>query len=286
MSQQPPSSTLCTNCRKLIARTDSTCPHCGVRYPALFGLGPAVQRILAEDLVEAFIIVCGAVFVLHLGLTFIVDRDVLLQPTSFFSIGAPSTRVVLLSGATWQPDLLAGRVWTLITASFVHLSILHIGFNLMWLGSLGRAATALWGTARFIIVFTLTGIGGFLLSNLVWGGPTAGASCALFGLMGALATFGYRRGGQVGEQIKQQMVRWVVLAVLISLGIGGVNHFGHAGGLFTGIALGFWIPRHETRTAPRWVDLAALACLALTVLSLGIALVGWFVRSPAIFGSG
>ncbi|HCH63169.1 MAG TPA: hypothetical protein DFR83_10215, partial [Deltaproteobacteria bacterium] len=195
---------VCIRCKKLIGVDAARCPYCGTKQRSAGGV---VHRLMAEDLVEAVIIVCVAVYLLHLGLTFLVDRDFLLNPASFFDIGGPSTRVAMLAGATWASDLQEGRVWTLVTASFVHLSLLHIGFNMMWLSSLGRAATQLWGTARFIIVFTLTGIGGFLLSNLLWGGPTAGASCALFGLMGALATFGYRRGGTIGEQIKSSMVR-------------------------------------------------------------------------------
>jgi rhomboid protease GluP len=286
MKNPPRQSTLCSNCRKLISTQDQICPHCGVRRPALYGPRSWVRRLLTEDLVEAAVIICVAVYLLHLGLTFIVDREALFSPSSFFDIGGPSWRVSMLAGGTHGSDLTSGRPWTLITASFVHLNLLHIGFNMMWLMSLGRAASALWGTARFVIVFTLTGIGGFLLSNIMWGGPTAGASCALFGLMGSLATFGYRRGGTVGEQIKQSMVRWVVLAVLISFGIGGINHFGHAGGLFTGIALGFWVPRLETREAPRWVELAALACIAATVVSLGAVLVEWHLYSPEVFRTG
>ena len=286
MASPPPRPTLCTNCRKLVAADDTVCPHCGARRPGLFGAGPLVQRILGEDIVEATTIVCVAVYLLHLGLTFIVDRDALFQPASFFDIGGPSGRVAMLAGGTWGPDLAAGRLWTLVTASFVHLSLLHIGFNMMWLQSLGRAASELWGTARFVVVFTLTGIGGFLLSHLAWGGPTAGASCALFGLMGALATFGYRRGGVAGARIKDQMVRWVVLATLISFGVGGINHWGHAGGLATGVALGFWIPSRETRVAPRWVELSAIGLIVLNIGSLGLALVTWFTRSPAVFGTG
>ncbi len=272
---------LCVRCKKLVGANARVCPHCGTKQRAV---GSLVNRIMAEDLVEALIIVSVAVYLLHLGLTFIVDRDALFNPSSFFAIGGPSGRVAMLAGGTMGGDLATGHLWTLITASFVHLSLMHIGFNMMWLSGLGRLATEVWGTARFIIVFTLTGIGGFLLSHLMWGGPTAGASCALFGLMGALATFGYRRGGPVGAAIKQQMIRWVVLATIIAFGVGGVNHYGHAGGLLTGIALGFWIPAFEQQQAPRWVELAAIACIVLTLVSLGAALVGWFVWSPLVFG--
>lgn len=274
---------VCIRCKQLIGVDADRCPYCGTRQRSTGGL---LHKMMSEDLVEALVVVSVAVYLLHLGLTFLVDRDTLFNPPSFFDIGGPSTRVAMLCGATWANDMAAGRWWTLVTASFVHLSLLHIGFNMMWLSSLGRVATHLWGTARFLIVFTATGIGGFLASNLLWGGPTAGASCALFGLMGALATFGFRRGGTVGEQIKASMVRWVVLATLISFGMGGVNHYGHAGGLFTGIALGFWLPRREHTPSSPALEWAAFACVLVTVLCLGAALLTWFTFSPAVFGQG
>jgi rhomboid protease GluP len=283
MSNAPSRPALCIRCKKLIGANVSICPHCGTRQKSASSL---VHKVLAEDLVEALIILCVAVYLLQVGLTFLVDRDSLFQPASFFDIGGPSSRVVMLTGLTSRSHLLLGQFWTLVTASFVHLSLLHIGFNMMWLSGLGRTATHFWGTARFLLVFTLTGIGGFLLSNVAWGGPTAGASCSLFGLMGALATFGYRRGGTVGQQIKSSMVRWVVLATLISFGIGGVNHYGHGGGLITGIALGFWLPARENEPTSPVTEWAAIACIVGTAICLGMSLLFWFYASPMVFGSG
>ncbi len=283
MSKAPGRPALCIRCKKLIGADVDVCPYCGTRQRSASGL---VHKILGEDLVEPIIILCVAVYLNHVGLTFLVDRDSLFSPASFFDIGGPSTRVVMLTGLTSVYHLQSGQFWTLVTASFVHLSLLHIGFNMMWLHGLGRTATHFWGTARFLLVFSLTGIGGFLLSNFAWGGPTAGASCSLFGLMGALATFGYRRGGTVGQQIKSSMVRWVVLATLISFGIGGVNHYGHGGGLITGIALGFWLPDRENRPASPPTEWAAMACIVGTVACLAISLAVWFIASPEVFGSG
>ena len=272
---------VCIRCRQLIGVNPTTCPYCGTRQNSA---GGAVFKLMKEDLVEALIIITVAVYVLHLGLTFLVDRDALFNPASFFDIGGPSPRVAILAGGTWGGAMQMGQVWTLVSASFVHLSLLHIGFNMMWLSSLGRVATALWGTPRFLVVFTLTGIGGFALSNLAWGGPTAGASCALFGLMGALGTFGYRRGGTVGDQIKANMVRWVVLATLLSFGIGGVNHHGHAGGLFVGIALGFWLPKVEHAPTTPLVEWAGLGCILVNLGSIAAALLTWFALSSQFVG--
>ncbi len=285
MSTPRRTSTLCASCRKLISTEAATCPFCGARRPGAFGSDSRIRRLLAEDLVEATAIICAAVYVLHLGLTFLVDRAALTHPASFFDIGGPSGRVAMLAGGTGA-FAMPHRPWTLFTANFVHLSLLHIAFNMMWLLDLGRMASHLWGTARFVIVFTLTGVGGFLFSNGMSGVPTAGASCALFGLMGALAVWGYRIGGTAGEALKQRMVRWLIFCALIGFGMGGVNHWGHAGGVLVGLGLGAWIPTRAATDTPRWVALGAIVCVVLNVLSLLAVLVEWHLYSALVFRSG
>lgn len=271
---------LCSNCRRLVDRTVPVCPHCGVRNPSLSGLGGRLNELWREDLVQAITMVCMAVYVLHVGLTFIVDPEYLTRPRSWLSIGAPSPLVTALSGATRGDDLSSFRLWTLVSASFVHYGVMHIGFNLYWLQDLGRMARDIFGPARFVVLFVLSGIGGFLLSNVVSGAPTAGASCALFGLLGAMATFGWRRGGVVGDRIKSSMVRWIIIATIFSFAMGGVNHLGHGGGLATGVALAFSFPRHERQAESRAMQLTAASLLLLSVVCLLVAAIGWFVMSP------
>lgn len=280
MSRPDNRGVLCSNCRRLVDKTADTCPHCGARNPSLWGQSKRLHDFWQEDLLHAFTMVCIAVYVLHVGLTLIVAPDALLKPRSWFSIGAPHPLVALLAGATSGPQLRFGHLWTLVSASFVHYGLLHIGFNLYWLQDLGRLARQIFGPARFVVVFVLSGIGGFVLSDLVSGAPTAGASCALFGLLGAMATFGWRRGGVVGDRIKSHMVRWIIIATIFALAMGGVNHLGHGGGLLTGVGLAFTFPRHEGRRESRAIQLFAIGLLAMTVVCLLVAAGGWFVLSP------
>jgi len=280
MSRGENRGVLCSSCRRLVDKEAKTCPHCGARNPNLSGLAGRLRDLWKEDLLQAITMVCMAVYVLHVGLTMIVAPEYLTRPRGWLAIGAPHPFVSSLAGATSGAQLWGGHLWTLVSASFVHYSVLHIGFNLYWLQDLGRMAREIFGPARFIVVFGLSGIGGFLLSDVVSGAPTAGASCALFGLLGAMATFGWRRGGVDGERIKAKMIRWTIIATIFAVAMGGVNHLGHGGGLLTGVALAFTFPSHEGQRESRAVQLLAVGLLVLWVVCLLGAAVGWFILSP------
>jgi len=118
----------------------------------------------------------------------------------------------------------------------------------------------------------LTGAGGFLASNLMVNPPTIGASCALFGLMGALVVFGRRRGGTFGQNLSNQVLIWAAAGFLISFAIPQVNNAGHLGGFVTGLLLGKLLPLHN-QSEGRWVQLAAIGLIGLTVT--GFLLSGW-----------
>jgi rhomboid protease GluP len=91
-----------------------------------------------------------------------------------------------------------GRFWTLITAIYLHGSLLHIVFNLLWIRQLGPAVEELFGTSRLILIFTFSGVAGFIISNLVGIQFTIGASGSIFGLLGALIYYGRHCGGVFG----------------------------------------------------------------------------------------
>src|SRR6185436_9343457 len=75
---------------------------------------------------------------------------------------------------------------------------------------------------------------------------TIGASCAIFGIIGALAVYGYRRGDTYGRSLKTMMVQWIIMGAIMSL-MPGVSFLGHLGGLLGGVVLGFFLTE-ATRT--------------------------------------
>ncbi|MCK6514317.1 rhomboid family intramembrane serine protease [Myxococcota bacterium] len=270
-------SVLCSSCRRLIHVSEKTCPHCGAVAPSLFGFSPILRRYLGEnaDLPGLLITVNLALFVLSLAL----DPRVFAESAQSFSIFtalSPSSEALYTLGMTGGVAITFGCWWTVLTASFLHGGLMHIVFNVMWTRNLGGVAVEAFGPARMMVLWLLTGVGGFVLSNEVSGAPTIGASCSLYGMMGALVVWGRRRGGSIGANISRQLLVWAGIGTLFAFGVGGVNHWGHLGGFLTGLLLGAVTPMAQRSQETRLVQLFALGLILLTV--------GGFVASAARLG--
>ena len=88
----------------------------------------------------------------------------------------------MTGGVAWE----LGWWWTLLTAIYLHGGLLHIFFNMYWIRILGPSATEVFGPARTFVLFNVAGVAGFLLSNLMSGGPTVGASGGNFRVNGRI----------------------------------------------------------------------------------------------------
>ena len=130
-----------------------------------------------------------------------------------------------------------GWWWQLLTAMFVHVGILHIGFNMYFLLMLGRQLEAILGPKRLIMVYLVSGFVGNLITLFVLppNSVSAGASGALFGIVGTLIAI----AGVVGRNMQGAIINAFVLFLINSI-LPGVNAFAHLGGLVTGIAIGYY----------------------------------------------
>ena len=155
---------------------------------------------------------------------------------------------LLEMGAKSGPEILSGEIWRFITPIFLHVTIPHVLINMYSLYAIGPAVERFFGTARFIAVYLLCGIAGVILSLAFSPYPSAGASGAIFGLLGSLGAFLYLHRGLFGRFGLIQL-RQIVLVALLNLGLGlmpGIDNWGHLGGLLAGIALTFFLgPRYE-----------------------------------------
>lgn len=191
---------------------------------------------------------------------------------------SPSTRALILLGATGTlPIDQFGRWWTLLSASYLHGSIVHLAFNMLALRQLAPLVLSAFGARRATIIYTVGGIGGFYASYLAGVRLTIGASAALCALMGALLYYGRSRGGPVGQAIYRQIGGWVLGIVVFGLVVPGINNWGHGGGLVVGLALGLLLGYGQTEVDRGIVlRLLAVACQLATVLTLAWALVSGF----------
>ena len=128
-------------------------------------------------------------------------------------------------------------------------------------------------------MYIITGAFGFVVSNWYYGPwlTTAGASGAVFGLIGAGIVFS-KRWSQWGSMLGQQLVHWAIYGFGYGLVI-GANNAAHFGGFVAGVAFAYLLPnRHRAiKNQPQGPSLWGLAywlCVAATVLSLFLALMG------------
>ncbi|WP_457751559.1 rhomboid family intramembrane serine protease [Thermococcus sp.] len=145
---------------------------------------------------------------------------------------------VLLRIGQWNYAVLHyGWWWQLTTAMFVHVSILHIGFNMYFLLMMGRQLEAILGPKRLVMVYLVSGFMGNLITLFILplNSVSAGASGALFGIVGTLIVI----MGVVGGNMQGALINAFVLFLINSI-LPGVNAFAHLGGLLTGMAIGYY----------------------------------------------
>jgi len=262
-------SSLCYACGKLNRVDAPVCFYCGRRYPGLWGLAPLLGRFVGRlEFARIVTAVCVVAYVAALAL----DPAAALRPRGPFSLLAPSSTALLTLGMTGAFAWELGRWWTLFTAIYLHGSLLHIVFNLLWVNQLAPAVEEAFGRGRLILIFTVAGVLGFVVSNLVGIYATIGASGAVFGLLGAMVRYGQSRGGTFGTAVFRQYWQWSLIVFVMGFLMPGVNNWGHAGGFFGGY-LAALVLGHADRTREGGiVRLAAIIAVAITALSFGLAL--------------
>lgn len=145
--------------------------------------------------------------------------------------------VLYLFGMKSNYDILNGEVWRLFTAMFLHIGAVHLISNLIGLLMLGPIIEGHFGHWRFAAIYLLGGLLGSIASFAFSPALSAGASGAIFGLLGATLLYFYRfreNFGQQGRDILQSMFVVLVLNLVVGVGSGGVDNWGHVGGLVGG----------------------------------------------------
>lgn len=126
-----------------------------------------------------------------------------------------------------------GQLWRLVTSGFLHFGPLHLAFNMLALWIIGRDLETVLGRGRFVTVYLVSLLGGsatvFLLENMR--SLTAGASGAVYGLMGGLVVVLVRLRRSPGA-----VLGIIAINVVITFTLPGISIYGHLGGLVFGTA--------------------------------------------------
>jgi rhomboid protease GluP len=165
----------------------------------------------------------------------------------------------------------AHQWFRLVTAMFLHGGLIHIGFNMMVFMDIGPVVEEVYGSARYLFMYTIAGAVGFLLSALT-GHSSVGASGAILGMIGVMIAMTTKRGGATMQALRSRLISWVVSIFVFGFLLRGVDNWAHFGGLAAGFGLGKLLADREPASASERQTAYALGWLAAIVLVASFAM--------------
>jgi rhomboid protease GluP len=247
--QQQPSPKLCPACGTLVGASATRCHQCGASLTfSMAAASRSLGKLLPSTSPATYGILSLSCLLYGASLLWTI-REGGSEASGgglfgLFNLGGINGQILLRMGASLplaglfgQPGNL-GQPWRFVTAVFLHGSLMHIGFNMWVLMDLGPQIEELYGSARYLFIYVLTGIGGYVLSSGIGGRFSVGGSGALLGLVGALlaVTMGRQSAGM--RMLRGQLIRWLIYLLVWGLVVPVIDNFAHFGGLATGFALG------------------------------------------------
>jgi membrane associated rhomboid family serine protease len=163
--------------------------------------------------------------------------------------------------------------YRLVTAMFLHESLLHIGFNMYALFVIGRVVEQYLGTARYLGLYFVSGLAGsagaLLQAPTI---PSLGASGAIFGILGAMMILEW----QVTGSLAGQALALVVINLGLSFVIPGISWGAHLGGLIGGILIMLAYAHWSDRGRARYGQLGLGGVIGLIAVGVGSVAVAYF----------
>ncbi|MEK6302516.1 MAG: rhomboid family intramembrane serine protease [Acidobacteriota bacterium] len=260
----------CQQCGTPTPASSAVCTHCGAGSPEATAAEAATEYRFFR-----------AVFTRSNQFTMILvgmNLGVFLLEWLAGGMGAMSAdHAVLIAFGAKQNALIAEQhqYWRLITCVFLHIGFIHLLMNNYALWIVGRDIEQIYGSARFLILYVVTGvmasISSFYFSpNAV----SAGASGAIFGLFGVMATFAFKYRKEIPAALSKDIRRRLLPIIAINLMFGFsargiVDNAAHVGGLIAGVALALVIPfKHpEERETPLIWRALQVVCIVAVMAS-------------------
>ena len=159
-------------------------------------------------------------------------------------MGDPYDPVFMIHhGAAFTPFILKnGEYYRMFTSMFLHFGVEHLINNMIVLGAIGMHLEPHLGKIKFLVIYMLSGLAGNALSLLtdilsVSYPASAGASGAVFGIMGALVIVVIKNKGRIQGIDKSRMIFMVILSLYLGFTSPGTDNIAHIGGLVAGFLL-------------------------------------------------
>ncbi|SIO16096.1 rhomboid protease GluP [Carnobacterium alterfunditum] len=155
-----------------------------------------------------------------------------------FDGGSTNIATLLKYGAKFNPYIVLGEWWRLITPMFLHIGFIHLLMNSVILYYLGEQLEGIFGHLRFAGIYLLSGIAGNLASFAFSDALSAGASTALFGLFGSTIMLGQTfKYNPAIQQMAKSFGILIIINVVFGIFSSSIDLAGHLGGLLGGFLL-------------------------------------------------
>ncbi|MEO8434248.1 MAG: rhomboid family intramembrane serine protease [Pyrinomonadaceae bacterium] len=300
---------LCRKCGAIVGAGQNTCTVCGADAAATSSISPNQPRRAYDLDAMRF-----ARAVLNRSYIF----TILFLVANFFVFLLMWQSSGMNSGALWvfpQEVLQAygaklnflikqdHQWWRFVTPVFIHVNVLHLLVNMYSLWMIGPYVEKLYGSAKFVVFWVVTGVAGVVASYLTvrpeWvkgllgsfvfkarDDPSVGASGALFGLIGVLFVFGIKFRRELPEGFKRAFGTGLLPVILINLFIGFmargfIDNAAHLGGLVSGAAMALVVDyKRPGERATITITWRALQVLSLALVAVSFFMVQRHFRDP------
>lgn len=144
-----------------------------------------------------------------------------------------------------------GDYFRLITCAFLHIGVVHLIFNMYALYIIGPQVESFFGKIKYLSIYLISAVSASILS-LAFNTNTisAGASGAIFGLLGALLYFGYHYRVYLGNAVRSQIIPIIIINLLFGFTMTGIDNAAHIGGLIGGVlaSMALGVPEKSNKT--------------------------------------
>ena len=174
-----------------------------------------------------------------------------------FTGGSENTAHMIECGAAYPPLILGnGEIYRLFTCMFLHFGIEHLANNMLVLFVLGQRLEPVVGKIKFILIYLLGGLGGNILSLYMEirkeeYAVSAGASGAVFAIMGAMIYVVVRNRGRIQDISTRQIMIMAAFSLYFGFASGGVDNAAHVGGMICGFFLSMLLYHPAAHTLRR-----------------------------------
>ena len=210
------------------------CPDCmvfapvGIRCPEHAGKAQGPSRVTQGVRRVSYEGQGALVTKILIGINVLVFLLNLAQGSSLTQVSGS----LFVKGALYVPGGLdQGEWYRLITAAFLHASLIHLLFNMLVLWFIGAPVEQAIGRGRFLAIYIVSGLAGsagaiIFSPNVV----TVGASGAIFGILGAALVL----EGQKNYVLGGQALGLIAVNLIFTFAIPNISIGGHIGGLIGG----------------------------------------------------